>query len=64
MTLTLSVLAMPLAMILGLAVALGRMYGPGFVRAALGLYVEALRGTPVPMPTTGTEQMVTPAFRP
>jgi len=29
------------------------------------VYIQPVgSGTPVPMPTTGTEQMVTPAFRP
>jgi polar amino acid transport system substrate-binding protein len=46
-TLVLSVTSMPLAMALGLAVALGRLYGPAPVRGALTGYVELLRGTPL-----------------
>jgi polar amino acid transport system substrate-binding protein len=47
MTIFLSVASMPIAIVLGLFVALGRLYGPGPLRATLGAYVEALRGTPV-----------------
>src|SRR5262249_40230292 len=47
MTVKLSVASMPLAVLIGLFVALGRMYGPGFVRGLLAAYVEVLRGTPV-----------------
>lgn len=47
MTVLLSVTAMPLAILLGLLVALGRMYGPAPLRAMLTVYVEVLRGTPV-----------------
>lgn len=47
LTVLISVAAMPLAMVLGLFVALGREYGPGFVRPILTVYVEVLRGTPV-----------------
>ena len=32
---------------IGLLVAVGRMYGPGWVRAPLAAYVEFLRGTPL-----------------
>ena len=38
---------MPLAMALGLAIALGRLYGPPPLRALLGGYVELIRGTPL-----------------
>jgi polar amino acid transport system substrate-binding protein len=38
---------MPLAMAIGLVVALGRLYGPAPVRAVLTGYVELLRGTPL-----------------
>ncbi|HWL93872.1 MAG TPA: ABC transporter permease subunit [Phycisphaerae bacterium] len=48
-TLLLSFLAMPLAVLLGLLVALGRMYGPAVLRAPLSVYVEVLRGTPLMM---------------
>lgn len=46
-TVALSVVSMPLAVAIGLAVALGRLYGPAFVRAPLAWYVELLRGTPL-----------------
>jgi polar amino acid transport system substrate-binding protein len=46
-TVVLSVTSMPLAMAIGLFVALGRLYGPGVLRAALTGYVELLRGTPL-----------------
>ncbi len=41
--------AMPLAMLLGLFVALGRLYGPRWLNWILTIYVELLRGTPVLM---------------
>jgi polar amino acid transport system substrate-binding protein len=47
LTVLLAVLSFPLAMALGLAVALGRLYGPKWLRVPLGAYVELLRGTPV-----------------
>jgi polar amino acid transport system substrate-binding protein len=47
MTIRLSLTAMPLAIALGLLVALGRVYGPWFVRVPLTVYVEFLRGTPL-----------------
>ncbi len=47
MTIRLSVTAMPLAILLGLLVALGRVYGPKLVRFSLTVYVECLRGTPL-----------------
>ncbi len=47
MTVKLSVTSMPLAILIGLAVALGRMYGPRFLGRVLGLYVEIVRGTPL-----------------
>ena len=47
MTVFLSVTAMPLAVIIGLAVALGRLYGPKPLQAVLKVYVEVLRGTPL-----------------
>src|SRR4029078_13034786 len=39
--------ASPLAILLGLLVAVGRVYGPGWLAALLGVYVEVLRGTPL-----------------
>lgn len=47
MTVVLSVASMPLAILLGLFVALGRLYGPRAIRGVLAIYVEVLRGTPV-----------------
>lgn len=47
MTILLSVTSMPLAMAIGLFVALGRLYGPAFLRMILSAYVELLRGTPL-----------------
>jgi polar amino acid transport system substrate-binding protein len=46
-TVILSFLSMPLAMLLGLLVAIGRLYGPWWVRVPLEGYVEFLRGTPL-----------------
>ncbi|NUP10779.1 MAG: ABC transporter permease subunit [Polyangiaceae bacterium] len=47
MTVLLSVLSFPLAIFLGLLVALGRMYGPRWLKPILAAYVELLRGTPL-----------------
>ena len=47
MTILLSCLAFPLAVAIGLAVAVGRSYGPPAVRGPLAWYVEVLRGTPL-----------------
>lgn len=46
-TVLLSVLSMPLAVVIGLFVALGRIYGPAVVRWPLSAYVEVIRGTPL-----------------
>jgi polar amino acid transport system substrate-binding protein len=46
-TMTLSVTSMPLAMVLGLLIAIGRLYGPRPLRNLLYGYVELLRGTPL-----------------
>lgn len=46
-TLKLACLSMPLAILLGLFVAVGRLYGPAWVRWPLEAYVELLRGTPL-----------------
>jgi polar amino acid transport system substrate-binding protein len=46
-TILLSVTSMPLAMLIGLFVALGRLYGPRALKVVLGAYVEVLRGTPL-----------------
>ncbi len=47
LTLVLSCAAMLLAVTLGVAVAVGRVYGPGWVRGLLTVFVEVTRGTPV-----------------
>ena len=47
MTILLSVTAMPLAIVAGLLIALGRLYGPTVLRYPLGWYVELVRGTPL-----------------
>jgi len=46
-TLGLSISAMILAVLLGGAIAAGRVYGGNVTRALLGTYVEVVRGTPV-----------------
>jgi polar amino acid transport system substrate-binding protein len=46
-TVILSVMSFPLAILVGLLIAVGRMYGPGWLRAPLTIYVEFLRGTPL-----------------
>ncbi len=46
-TLALSVLAMVLAVALGVSIAAGRVYGGRLTRLALSAYVEIIRGTPV-----------------
>jgi polar amino acid transport system substrate-binding protein len=47
MTVLLALLAFPLAVVIGLLVAIGRTYGPLWIRAPLTVYVEVLRGTPL-----------------
>jgi polar amino acid transport system substrate-binding protein len=47
MTVVLAVISFPLAMALGLLIAVGRLYGPAWLRPALVVYVEFLRGTPL-----------------
>ena len=46
-TVLLSCTAFPLAVLLGLAVAVGRLHGPRWLAAVLGIGVEVLRGTPL-----------------
>jgi polar amino acid transport system substrate-binding protein len=48
-TVVLACLSMPLAMVLGLLVAVGRLYGPRWLGWLLTFYVELLRGTPLLM---------------
>ena len=47
LTVVLAVLSFPLAIAVGLLVALGRLYGPPWLRPPLAVYVEFLRGTPL-----------------
>jgi polar amino acid transport system substrate-binding protein len=47
MTLLVSVLAMSLAVPMGIGLALGRWFGPRWLGRILGAYVEVYRGTPV-----------------
>jgi polar amino acid transport system substrate-binding protein len=47
LTLLLAFASFPLAMLLGVLVAIGRVYGPAVVRYPLAVYVEILRGTPL-----------------
>ncbi|MGO9465866.1 MAG: ABC transporter permease subunit [Isosphaeraceae bacterium] len=46
-TMALSVTSMPLAMALGLVIAVGRLYGPRSFQMLLQGYVELIRGTPL-----------------
>jgi polar amino acid transport system substrate-binding protein len=46
-TVWLSFASMPLAILIGLSVAVGRLYGPRALGALLTIYVEVLRGTPL-----------------
>ena len=46
-TILLSTISFPLAVAIGLAVALGRLYGPLWLARLLAVYVEVLRGTPL-----------------
>jgi polar amino acid transport system substrate-binding protein len=47
MTIILSCLSFPLAILVGLVIAIGRIYGRPWLRLPLTAYVEFLRGTPV-----------------
>ena len=46
-TLVLSCASMPIAIVLGLLIAVGRLYGPRWLTLPLGAYVEVIRGTPL-----------------
>ncbi|MCA9080305.1 MAG: ABC transporter permease subunit [Planctomycetaceae bacterium] len=46
-TILLSVVSMPLAILVGLTLALMRLYGPWYLRKPATLYVETVRGTPL-----------------
>ncbi|MFO0881316.1 MAG: ABC transporter permease subunit [Gemmataceae bacterium] len=47
MTIALAALSFPMAMVLGLALAVGRLYGPRWLAYPLAWYVELIRGTPL-----------------
>lgn len=47
LTISLAVVSFPLAVAIGVSVAVGRLYGPPWLRRPLGWYVEFLRGTPL-----------------
>ncbi|HEX3149861.1 MAG TPA: ABC transporter permease subunit [Gemmataceae bacterium] len=47
MTVKLACCSMPLAILIGIVVAVARMYGPWPIKAVLTAYVEVLRGTPL-----------------
>lgn len=47
MTIALAFASMPLAILIGMIVAVGRMYGPRWLRGMAIAYVEVLRGTPL-----------------
>jgi polar amino acid transport system substrate-binding protein len=47
MTIKLACCSMPLAILLGMLTAVGRMYGPWPLKVILTVYVEILRGTPI-----------------
>lgn len=46
-TLLLSLLSMALAVVVGLALASSRVYGPAWLRLASTMYIEVIRGTPL-----------------
>lgn len=46
-TVVLSITSFPLAMVAGLLIAVGRVYGPRWLTFPLSLYVEVVRGTPL-----------------
>jgi len=47
MTIFLSFVSMPIAIFLGMLIAVGRLYGPRWLKLPLAIYVEVLRGTPL-----------------
>ena len=47
MTIFLAVASFPLAMLAGVLIATGRVYGPKWLKAVLAVYVEVVRGTPL-----------------
>jgi polar amino acid transport system substrate-binding protein len=61
-TIELTCLAMPLAIVLGLAIALVRLYGPAPLGGLLGAYVEVIRGTPLFVQLFTIYYVLPPAF--
>ncbi|MEZ6124718.1 MAG: ABC transporter permease subunit [Planctomycetaceae bacterium] len=47
MTVLLAVVSMPLAVLIGLCIAISRLYGPVWLRIPATVYVEVVRGTPL-----------------
>ena len=47
MTILLSITAMPIAVFIGLLIALARLYGPWYLGKPAAVYVEVVRGTPL-----------------
>jgi polar amino acid transport system substrate-binding protein len=47
MTVFLAIISMPIATLIGMAVAAGRLYGPRWLGGLLSVYVEIIRGTPL-----------------
>lgn len=47
MTVMLSITAMPIAVLIGLLIALARLYGPWYLGKPAAVYVEVVRGTPL-----------------
>lgn len=47
MTIALAFSSMPIALLLGVLIACGRLYGPALLRLPLTAYVEVIRGTPI-----------------
>ncbi len=47
LTIVLAVIAMPLAILIGLVLALCRMFGNGLLKVLASLYIEVVRGTPL-----------------
>jgi polar amino acid transport system substrate-binding protein len=62
MTVKLALISFPLAMVIGLIVAVGRVYGPWFVRVPFGMYVEVIRGTPLLLQLYAIYYMVVPVL--
>ncbi|MCE9532116.1 MAG: ABC transporter substrate-binding protein/permease [Planctomycetes bacterium] len=47
MTVKLAFMSMPIAIIIGILIAVSRLYGPGILRIPMTIYVEVIRGTPL-----------------